>query len=267
MKVLILSGCTKEHAYLIRKIRDAFPDAAVVKIGGPDPSGAPAESGPEQDRPPLIRRAREVIVDWIGTVRRRSLERRLFPPGEDSSISISLRVPNPNSPEAEEQIRAMEPDVIVVFGAPILKAGILSLNTLATVNVHLGIPPKYRGNHTIFWALKRRDFDHVGACLHHVAPAVDAGNVLVEVLPALSRWSNDLDATAGAIRLISTATVNFLKFVEVEGKSPTGIPQTGESYTYRFADRTSPVVLAYVLQRALPSGRPTRREERVIVHY
>jgi methionyl-tRNA formyltransferase len=148
-----------------------------------------------------------------------------------------------------------------------LKAGVLSLATHATVNVHLGIPPKYRGNHTIFWALKRRDFDHVGACLHHVAPAVDAGNVLIEALPALSPWSNDLDAIAGAIRLISTATVDFLKFVEAEDKSPTGIPQTGESHNYRGADRTLPVVLAYLLQRALPGGRPTRREDRVVVHY
>ena len=267
MKVVILSVCNKEHAYLIRKIRGAFPDAAVVKIGGPDPSAAPTERRPEQARPPLVRRVREAIVDWIGTMRRRSLERRLFPPGADTSISISLRVPNANSPEAEEQIRALQPAVVIVFGAPILKAGVLALGTHATVNVHLGIPPKYRGNQTIFWALKRRDFEHVGACLHHVAPAVDAGNVLVEVLPALSRWSNDLDATAGSIRLISTATVDFLKFVEVEGKSPTGIPQTGESHNYRRADRTLPVILAYLLQRVLPGGRPTRREDRVVVHY
>ncbi|MDP9225714.1 MAG: hypothetical protein M3P18_18110 [Actinomycetota bacterium] len=267
MKVLILSVCSKQHAYLIRKIRDAFPDTAVVKTGGPDPSAAPAERRPERDRPSLARRVREAIVDWIGTMRRRSLERRLFPPGEDSSISISLRVPDPNSPEAEEQMRALEPTVVVVFGAPILKAGVLSLGTHATVNVHLGIPPKYRGNHTIFWALKQRDFDHVGACLHHVAPGVDSGNVLAEAFPALSRWSNDLDATVGAIRLISTATVDFLKFVEAEGKSPTGTPQTGESHNYRGADRTLPVALAYVLQRALPGGGPTPREDRVVVHY
>lgn len=266
MKVLILSGCTKEHAYLIRKIRCAFPNAAVVKIGGPDQNRAAAENRPERDRP-LVRRVRAAIVDWIGTRRRRSLERRLFPRGEDSSISISLSVRDPNDPEAEGQIRAMAPDVVVVFGAPILKTSALSLGTWATVNVHLGVPPKYRGNQTIFWALKRRDFDHVGACLHHVAPVVDAGNILVEVFPALSRWSSDLDATAGAIRLISTATVNFLKFVEGEGKSPTGIPQTGESHTYKFADRTLPVVLEYVLRRALPSGRPARRQDRVVVHY
>jgi methionyl-tRNA formyltransferase len=94
-------------------------------------------------------------------------------------------------------LRALEPDVVVVFGAPILKAGVLSLGTRATVNVHLGIPPRYRGNHTIFWALKQREFDHVGACLHHVAPGADTGNVLVEVFPALSRWSSDMDATPG----------------------------------------------------------------------
>jgi methionyl-tRNA formyltransferase len=164
-------------------------------------------------------------------------------------------------------MRALEPDVVVVFGAPILKAGVLSLGARATVNVHLGIPPKYRGNHTIFWALKQRDFDRVGACLHHIAVGADTGNLLAEAFPALSRWSNDLDATAGAIRLISTATVDFLRFVEAEGKSPTGKPQTGESRNYRAAERTLPVILAYVLQRALPGGRPAPRDDRVVVHY
>jgi methionyl-tRNA formyltransferase len=267
LKVLILSICTKEHAYLIRRIRDAFPDTVVVKIGGPNPSVAPAEKRPERDRPSLARQAREAIVDWIGTLRRRSLERRLFPPGEDSSIAISRRVPDPNTAEAEEKMRALEPAVVVAFGAPILKAGLLSLGTHATVNVHLGIPPKYRGNYTIFWALKQRDYDHVGACLHHIAPGVDSGNVLAEAFPALSRWSTDIDATVGAIRLISTATVDFLKFVEAQRKSPKGTPQTGESHNYKGADRTLSVALAYVLQRALPGGGPAPREDRVVVHY
>ena len=267
MRVLILSVCTKEHCYLIRKVCDAFPETTVVKIGGPDRSSAAAERPPARDRPSLARQARAAIFDRIGTARRHLLERRLYASGEDSSIPVSFRVQNPNSPEAVEQMRALKPEVVVVFGAPILKAPVVSVGTLATVNVHLGIPPKYRGNHTIFWALKQRDFDHVGACLHHVAPRVDAGNVIVQALPALSRWSGDLEATADAIRLISKATVDFLKFVEAEGKVPTGVPQTGESHNYKGADRTGAVALAYMLQRALPGGGPKPRKERVIVHY
>jgi hypothetical protein len=68
-------------------------------------------------------------------------------------------------------MRALKPAVVVVFGAPILRAGVLSLGSHATVNVHLGIPPKYRGNNTIFWALKQRDFDHVGAACTMSLPA------------------------------------------------------------------------------------------------
>src|SRR5437867_615795 len=105
VKVLILSVCNTEHAYFIRRIRDAFPDTAVVKVGGPDLSKAPAERRPERARPSLARRVRETIVDRIGTMRQRRLAQRLFPPGEDSSISISLRLPNPNTPEAQEQDR------------------------------------------------------------------------------------------------------------------------------------------------------------------
>jgi len=267
MKVLVLSVCSKEHAYLIRRVLDAFPDAEVVKIGGPDPNSAPREEPPVRKRPSVLSRAQDTLINWIGDFRRHSMERRLFPSGADSSIRVSLQVHTPNTSDAVEKMRAMRPDVVVVFGAPILKAGALALGARGTVNVHLGIPPKYRGNNTIFWALKERDFDHVGACVHHLAPSVDGGNVLVEAFPAMSRWSNDLDAIAGSIRLISEAIVDFLKFVEVQGYCPAGTPQVGVSRNYKDAERTLRAAFAYVLQRALPRARPTPRADRVVVHY
>lgn len=268
MKVLILSVCTKEHAYLIGKVLEAFPNAAVVKIGGPEPRATPVDKRPDRGRrAPLRLLFKEAVVDWIGNIRRHAMERKLFPSGAGSSLPVSLRVRDPNSPDALAAMRALQPEVVVVFGAPILKAGALSLGAQATVNVHLGIPPKYRGNNTIFWALKQRDFDHVGACLHHLAPAVDAGNVLVEVFPALSRRSNDLDAMAGSIRLIAKATVDLLRFVERRGDCPPGIPQVGEHHNYKGSDRTMGAVLAYVLRRTLPGARPKPREDRVVLHY
>lgn len=266
MKVLVLSICTKEHAYFIKRVCEAFPETAVVKIGGPDPDPAHLPRQAEVARP-LALRIKDALVDRIGTARRHSLERQLFRSGEDPSIAITLQVSNPNSPAAQAQIRAHKPDVVVVFGAPILNADALSIGTRATVNIHLGIAPKYRGNNTIFWALKALDFDHVGACLHHIAPGVDTGNILAEALPALSRWSNDIDATAGAIRLISSATVDYLNCVQTLGKSPAGTPQSGESRNYRAADRTWQAVLSYVLRRMLPGGRPKPREGRVVRHY
>ena len=220
MKVLILSVCTREHSYLIKRVCEAFPDAAVAKIGGPEAGGGSGQIRAQGGSPPLTRRIRDAIVDRIGTARRHALERQLFPSGEDASIPIALRIADPNSPAALEQMRALSPAVVVVFGAPILKADALAIGTHATVNIHLGIPPKYRGNHTIFWALRQRDFDHVGACLHHIARGVDTGNMLALALPALSRWSSDIDATAGAIRLISSATVDYLKAVQARGQEP-----------------------------------------------
>jgi hypothetical protein len=71
----------RKNVYLIRKIRDAFPNTAVVKIGGPEPSAGPSKKQGGSDRLPFARRVREAVVDRIGTMRRLSLEQRLFPPG------------------------------------------------------------------------------------------------------------------------------------------------------------------------------------------
>ena len=81
-------------------------------------------------------------------------------------------------------------------------------------------------------------------------------------LPALSRWSNDLDATVGAVRLISTATVDFLKFVEAEGKSPTGTRKPASHTTEPTERSHGPRLRAPRAARR----RTDTEEDRVVVH-
>ena len=100
-----------------------------------------------------------------------------------------------------------------------------------------------------------------------MADGVDTGNILVEAYPALTRRSGELDAVAGAVRLVSSATVDFLRFLEGTEKCPPGIPQTGEGRNYKGADRTSFIFLSYIVQRMLLRGRPSPREDRVVSHY
>lgn len=269
MKIVLVSLCSLQNRYFIRRVCDAYPETIVVRstkryrrLGSPKGHTA---SGAE----PLAQRLRKTLRRYVSGIRSRLLARKLLTEGESPSISDPTEIPSTelSSRETAEKLRKLNPDVVLVFAAPILKPNILSVARLCTVNVHLGIPPEYRGNHALFWALYRRDFDNVGACLHHIDQGVDTGNVLVEVFPALNRRSGELDAEAGAIRLIASATVEFLRYLEENEETPSGKPQGKKGRNYKAAERGVFTSLVYVLQRALFLGQPIPRRDRIVKHY
>lgn len=77
-----------------------------------------------------------------------------------------------------EQVRALEPDVIVSVAAPeIFRPAILSAAKLCCINIHSGRLPAYRGMMPTFWQML-----HGEKCatltVHEMAPRLDAGAVL-----------------------------------------------------------------------------------------
>jgi len=267
MKVLIISVCNAENSYLIRRVCDAFPGTAVVKIQPAKPAHSNPQAQVNHNKYSSKTSLKAVLRSFSVRLRRRALIRKLYPHGVPYAIPKTIEVADIHSPEIGPWLSTLNPDVMLTFGAPILSPDLLKIGRLCTVNIHLGIPPKYRGNQTVFWAMKNHDFDHVGACLHHLAPNVDAGNILIEAFPALSRWSGELDARAGAVRLISSATVDYLKYLEVEKKGQPGLQQTDKGRNYKDCDRTMAISLGYLLSRLLLRGQPTPREDRVVAYY
>ncbi len=109
-------------------------------------------------------------------------------PGKSPVASIDLptfcrkqqirleRVNDLNGTEAQSVLQAMKPDLLVLGGTPIIRAPILDIPTFGTVNVHMGILPRYRGRNVAEWAV----FENapVGLTVHLVDPGVDTGAIL-----------------------------------------------------------------------------------------
>jgi folate-dependent phosphoribosylglycinamide formyltransferase PurN len=87
-------------------------------------------------------------------------------------------VVNLNHGSAQELIRAMEPDVVVVHATRILKPETFQLARRCAMNLHCGILPDYRGHDTMFWPLYHGDFHKLGVTIHLLEKRVDAGAVL-----------------------------------------------------------------------------------------
>ena len=85
-----------------------------------------------------------------------------------------------NVAESEEFVRQVAPNVIVLAGAPIVRKNIFKLAKDIAINMHLGITPKYQGCNPFIWAIANRDFDNIGFTIHHVAPKVDSGTIILQ---------------------------------------------------------------------------------------
>jgi folate-dependent phosphoribosylglycinamide formyltransferase PurN len=79
-------------------------------------------------------------------------------------------------------LRDLAPDLLVLSGVPMLKPHVYGIPRLGTVNPHWGIAPDYRGQQSIFTALRRRDYSAIGMTVHYVDEGVYTGPVLAQGL-------------------------------------------------------------------------------------
>ena len=87
---------------------------------------------------------------------------------------------NPNVPEVEEQIRALQPDFFFSFYyREMLKAPLLGIPKHGALNMHGSLLPKYRGRVPVNWAIIRGETE-TGATLHYMTEKPDNGDIVAQ---------------------------------------------------------------------------------------
>lgn len=100
--------------------------------------------------------------------------------------------------EVLEQVRALNADLGLIYGSPILKPELFEIPRLGTLGIHHGKVPEYRGKKTSFWAIHNGEAS-AGITIQKVNAGLDTGEiVLTGEVPIGKRtpaavW-NDLEA-------------------------------------------------------------------------
>jgi folate-dependent phosphoribosylglycinamide formyltransferase PurN len=87
-----------------------------------------------------------------------------------------LTVDSFDSVEALDAIKRVQPDLFVFAGGAILRAPLLAIPRLGTLNAHMGVLPFYRGMNVAEWACFHGDI--VGCSVHLIDPGIDTGDIL-----------------------------------------------------------------------------------------
>lgn len=83
-----------------------------------------------------------------------------------------------NSDDTLEKLRELEPDIVIsLYFNQILKTEAIKVASMATLNMHPGILPGYRGVWPTFWKLYKGDTE-AGITIHYINEEIDAGDLL-----------------------------------------------------------------------------------------
>lgn len=86
----------------------------------------------------------------------------------------------PNTPEMLGILSALAPDLFVsVYYRRLLSPEVLALPSIAAVNLHGSLLPKYRGRAPLNWAIVNGERE-TGVTLHHMTQEADAGDIIAQ---------------------------------------------------------------------------------------
>jgi len=150
---------------------------------------------------------------------------------------------------ARNAVAAFAPHVVVVCGTTIVADEVIAPAPLA-INVHAGWLPAYRGNHAIYFAYERSDFEHIGASLHLVTSELDGGDLIAVHRPEIYPHDNDEHLYCRSVHGAGVLLCDLLLALE-RGRPLQCTPQTSRGETFRHRDRTARDELRLWLRRQL----------------
>jgi len=134
-----------------------------------------------------------------------------------------------------DQVRAIAPDVILVWSYPmLLPAELLALPARGAFNLHSGLLPGYRGGHTMNWALINGERE-TAVTLHHLDAGIDTGPVVDECRFAIE-WRDDVVTVHQKLRAAGEALLTKWWPAMAAGTAP-AVPQD-ESHAHYYRMRT-----------------------------
>jgi methionyl-tRNA formyltransferase len=86
-------------------------------------------------------------------------------------------VPDIHAKDVIERVRALAPDLGLIYGSPILRPKLFGIPKLGTLGIHHGTLPDYRGKKTTFWAMYNGE-ESAGVAIQKVNAGLDAGEIV-----------------------------------------------------------------------------------------
>jgi len=108
-------------------------------------------------------------------------------------------------------IKSLRPDTVLIFGTGMLREPLVSALPKETINLHLGLSPRYRGAATLFWPFYFLEPNWAGTTFHYIEHSPDAGDIVHQVVPKLKKSDGIHDVACKAVIASTVDAIALLK--------------------------------------------------------
>jgi methionyl-tRNA formyltransferase len=264
---LVISSCGPSDLYLVREVAARFPICGIIR--------PVATHGRRLNWKNILKRPLKLLNgaanQRISAYRSRKtnawVSRILFSESAPELPENVIDIPNTaiNAPTTVARISALAPDLILACGAPVLAPEIFNIPRLASINIHFGIAPNYRGEHTLLWPLRIGDYQNIGITIHHIDEGIDTGRPLVRGYPSLETFDTEKSIVLKCIRMAPGILMPILENMVNTGSAPLLKPvETARDGIFiRYQDRKLSHDLTFNIRRYLGRVRPPDQSERI----
>ena len=142
--------------------------------------GTPDFAVPSLER--LVADGHEIAAVYTQPDKPRSRMKLIPSPVKAAALEHGLSVLQPATVRDEavlQQVRDLRPELLVVVAyGKILPKALLEIPTVAAINVHSSVLPRYRGAAPINWAILQGDTE-TGVTVQHLGVELDAGDIIL----------------------------------------------------------------------------------------
>ena len=120
-----------------------------------------------------------------------------------------------------KKISIIKPDIILVFGTPLVANSIINMAKIASINVHFGLSPYYRGSNTWIWPIYNDEPEYIGVTIHHLSSKIDGGAIITQERPTLDKnetlFSIELKLAKLGTELMIKTIKHIQQYKEISG--------------------------------------------------
>ncbi|MDO8487490.1 MAG: formyltransferase family protein [Candidatus Curtissbacteria bacterium] len=221
MKILFIGGNQIRHLYVANAINSEITlSGAILQQRGSLIPKTP-DGLEDIDRKNFIRHFKE----------REECELRYFQKQKTLPCpTITIDDISKNSGKLLNFYEKIKPDVVFIFGSGMIGNPLFSKLPRKTINMHLGLSPRYRGSATLFWPFYFLEPTYAGSTFHFINQEPDAGDVIHQVRPFLEKGDGIHDVACKVVLKSAEEAIKLLK--KMEGKDIKGVRQknTGKKF-------------------------------------
>lgn len=124
---------------------------------------------------------------------------------------LNIKCGEINSSDFALFLKDIKPDIIAVLGSSIIRPHIISMPSIAIINLHSGLSPYYRGTWSHGWPIVKSEPEYIGVTVHLVDSDIDSGDIIFQTRPRLE-GHDDLNSIF--LKLISEGIDLVIKAIE-----------------------------------------------------